>query len=106
MQKILKIAAKCKSHGITKFFISNFFSTRKLSRDVIYNVNFSVFKICKEHQFYYIDNSNIYGELLYKDGLHLLYVGKELLTKNFVVSINNFFGKCTNHPKIYLGRMT
>ena len=33
------------------------------------------------------NNSNIYSNLLCKDGLHLLYASKELLAKNFVVSI-------------------
>ena len=67
MQNILKLVAKCKSHGITKFFISNLLCIRKLSKDIIHKVNSSMFDICK-HQFYYIDNSNIYVNLLHKDG--------------------------------------
>ena len=66
----------------------------------------SIFDISKEHQFYYIDNSNIYGKLLYKDGLHLLHVGNKLLAKKIVVSINKVLGKHTHHPKMCLNRMT
>ena len=76
MQTILKISAKCKSNGITKLLTSNLLSTRKLTKNIIQKVNSSIFEICKEHHFYYIDNSNIYGYLLYKDVLHLLYAGK------------------------------
>ena len=42
--------------------------------------------------------------LLYKDGSYLLYAGKELLAKN-VLSINNFLGKLTYHPRKYPDRM-
>ena len=87
------------NHGFTKFFISAF-------KGIIHKVNSSIFDICKEHQFNYIDNNNVYGNLLHKDGLHLLYAGKELLRKNFVVGINNFLDKRIYHPKIYLDRMT
>ena len=65
-----------------------------------------MFDICKEHQFYYIDNSNIYVNLLYTDGLHLLYAGIELLAKNFVLTFNNVLGKRTYQPKINLDRIT
>ena len=64
MQYILKIAAKCKSYRITKFFISSLLSTRKLLKNIIHKVSSSIFNICKEQQFHCFDNSNIYGNLL------------------------------------------
>ena len=81
------------AHGITKIVISNLLSTRKRTKNI--------FGICKEHQFYYIDNNNIYASLLYKDCLHLLY---ELLAKD-VVTINTviFFGQTHTSPKNTFG---
>ena len=40
----------------------------------------------------------------YINGLHLLYAGKELLAKNFVVSINNFFRQAHISPKNISGQ--
>ena len=49
---------------------------------------------------YYIDNTNIKGVRLFKDGLHLLDSGKKKLAKNFVNSINNFLS--VMHKPSYL----
>ena len=39
---------------------------------------------------------------VYKDGLQLLYSGKELLAKSFYFNINNFLRKHTYHPNMQL----
>ena len=41
------------------------------------------------NQFYFIDNSNIKKEHLWKDGLHLNRSGKDLLMNNILRSLNN-----------------
>ena len=81
------------THGITKIFISNLLSTRKRTKNI--------FGICKEHQFYYIDNNNVYVSLLYKDCLHLLY---ELLAKDVVTINTNFFGANAHITQKYIWR--
>ena len=43
------------------------------------------------NQFYFIDNSNIKKEHLWKDGLHLNRSGKDLLMNNILRSLNNIF---------------
>lgn len=53
LQNIPKIPAKCKSHDVTKFFISNLLCTRKVSKDIIHKVNSSISNICKEHVLFY-----------------------------------------------------
>ena len=58
---------------------------------------------CRENACCYIDNRNIGGFCLYKDGLPLLEGGKKILANNFIVNLNNFFlDTHTHHPPISL----
>ena len=60
-------------------------------------------KLLPENAYFYIDNRDIRGFFLYKDGLRLLEVGKEILANNFIVNLNNFFlDTHTHHPPISL----
>ena len=68
-------------HGINKIFLSSVLNSLKISGDSITKLNFDISNISKSNRFHFIDNSNISMNLLYKDGLHLLYSGKELLAK-------------------------
>ena len=45
------------------------------------------------NQFYFIDNSNIKKEHLWKDGLHLNRSGKDLLMNNILRSLNNILSE-------------
>ena len=89
MQIILKIAAKCKLHDITKFFISNLLYMETFEGYHPQN-QFQYLRNLQKYEFYYVDNGNIDSNPLHKDGLYLLYAGKELLAKNSAVSNNNF----------------
>ena len=46
---------------------------------------------CRENACCYIDNRNIGGFCLYKDGFPLLEGRKKILANNFIVNLNNFF---------------
>ena len=81
LQSILKVAARCKMHGINKIFLSSVLNLFKISGDSIKKLNLDISNISKSNRFHFIDNSNISMNFLYKDGLHLLYSGKELLAK-------------------------
>ena len=70
-------------HGINKIFASSVLNTHKVSNELIAKLNLDISNICKSSKFHYIDNNNISMNFLYKDGLHWLYSGKELLAKNF-----------------------
>ena len=65
-------------------------NTHKVLSDMIANLNLDISNICKSNRFHFIDNNNISMNLLYQDGLQLLYSGKELLAKSFYFNINNF----------------
>ena len=100
LQNILKIRARCKMHGINKIFVSSVVNTHKVSSDLIAQLNLDISNFCKRNRFHFIENSNISMNFLYKDGLHLLYSGKELLAKIFYFNRNNFLRKYTHHPNI------
>ena len=68
-------------HGINKKFLSSVLNLFKISGDSIKKLNLDISNISKSNRFHFIDNSNISMNFLYKDGLHLLYSGKELLAK-------------------------
>ena len=70
-------------HGINKIFLSSVLSSLKISGDSITKLNLDISNISKSNRFHFIDNSNISMNFLYKDGIHLLYSGKELLAKKF-----------------------
>ena len=70
-------------HGINKIFLSSVLSSLKISGDSITKLNLDISNISKSKRFHFIDNSNISMNFLYKDGIHLLYSGKELLAKKF-----------------------
>ena len=101
LQNILKIAARCKMHGIKKIFVSCVLNTHKVPSDIIAKLNLDISNTCRSNRFHFIDNSNISMNFLYKDGLHLLYSGKELLAKKIYFNINNFLRKHTYHPNIH-----
>ena len=59
LQIILKIAARCKMHGINKIFVSSVLNTHKVSSDMKTELNLDISNICKSNRFHFIDNNNI-----------------------------------------------
>ena len=86
LRNILKIAARCKMHGIKKIFVSCVLNTHKVPSDIIAKLNLDISNTCRGNRFHFIDNSNISMNFLYTDGLHLLYSGKELLAKKIILT--------------------
>ena len=44
--------------------------------------------LCQKYGWFYVDNRNIRGKHLYKDGLHLTEEGKIILARNLVFCLN------------------
>ena len=67
--------------------------------EIVHNL---ISNYCRENTCFYIDNRNIRGFCLYKDGLHLLERGKKILANDVIVNYNDFFQKCKHIIHQYL----
>ena len=103
MSNIREIVEKCKQKGVRNIFVSGLVFTTRVSLPILERVHSLISNYCREIACFYIDNKNIGEFCLYKDGLHLLEVGKKILANNFIVNLNNFFlDTHTHHPPISL----
>ena len=97
---VREMVRKCRFFGVKNMFVSGLVYTRRIRVNILNDLQKKLVDICREMNVYYIDNTNIKGVSLFKDGLHLLDSGKKILAKNFVNSINNFLS--VMHKPIYL----
>ena len=81
---------KCRNYGIKHIFVSGLVVTRRLSVEFLEDLQQKLVSVCNDIQVHFIDNRNISGCYLFKDGLHLLDSGKGLLANNFINVFNNF----------------
>ena len=63
---------------------------KRIITEFLEDIHLKLVNVCKEMQVYFIDNRNITGFYLFRDGLHLPESGKKLLANNFVSTFNNF----------------
>ena len=103
LENIKNIAVKCKRYGEQKVLISGLLTTNRLAQGVIEEVNKLILKMCNIEGYCYLNNDNITRANLFKDGLHLLDTGKQILADNLVFNVNiNFLMSCTFHPNVHL----
>ena len=81
--RVIDLAKECVRLGAKDVFVSSVTVTTRHSSVFISAVNKILQDKCATHQFYFIDNSNIKKENLWKDGLHLNWSGKDMLMNNF-----------------------
>ena len=81
--RVIDLAKECVRLGAKDVFVSSVTVTTRHSSVFISAVNKILQDKCTTHQFYFIDNSNIKKENLWKDGLHLNWSGKDMLMNNF-----------------------
>ena len=86
-----QVGLKCKSDGVTRVLISKIVVSNKLRSAYILNVSQCISNICRENSFVFIDSNNIPTSSLFRDGLHLLEIGKRILANNFIDNLNIFF---------------
>ena len=75
---------KCRNFGVKYIFVSGLVCTKRILTEFLEDIHLKLGNVCKEMQVYFMDNRNITGFYLYRDGLHLLDSGKKLLANNFV----------------------
>ena len=73
----------------------------RVSLPILERVHNLISNYCRENDCFHIDNRNIRGFCLCKDGLHLLESGKKTLANIFIVYLNKSFQEThTHHPPI------
>ena len=90
LDNLKQIVLKCKSAGVKMVLVSEIVVNNKLTNAYISSVNQRISNMCRDNSFVFIDNNNIPTSSLFRDGLHLLEVGKRILANNFIDNLNNF----------------
>ena len=81
----------------------NIEASSNIHTDVTGKVNELIKDICKVERCFYVSNDNITHANLFKDALHLLDNGKQILANNFVFNVNgNFLAPRTFHLNVHL----
>ena len=97
MKNVRDMVNKCYSFGVKRVFMSGIVYTKRVSLQLHEQLT----SLCKELKIKYIDNRNISGEHLFKDGLHLIDSGKTILANNFICNLNNFLIR-VHQPQVFI----
>ena len=81
---------KCRKYGVKKIFISGLVFSTKVSLSLLEQIHQKLVEMSGFLDFEYIDNRNIRGFCLCKDGLHLL-EEKNFLANTFLSFLNRHF---------------
>ena len=73
-----EIGKKGKSYKVKYVFISGLTSNTRISHRLLNKVNEMIERVSLENGYCYIENGNVYGNDLFKDGLHLQNSGKKV----------------------------
>ena len=85
-----QIGLKCKSAGVKRILFSGIIVNNKLTKTYISSVNQRSSNMCRDNSFAFNDNNNMPTSSLFRDGLHLLEIGKCILVNNFIDKLNIF----------------
>ena len=101
IENIKKITQKCVSFGVKKIYVSGLVFTTRVDLRTLERFHVLLSNFCGDSGFVYIDNRNIKGDCLYRDGLHLLDTAKKILDRNFIFVLNECFLEMhTHHPPV------
>ena len=90
LDNLKQIGLKCKSPGVKRILISGIAVSNKLASAYISSVNHHISNMCQDNSFVFINNNSIPTSSLFRDGLHLLEIGKRILATNVIDNLNNF----------------
>ena len=91
MKNVEHMVQKCRRFGAKLVFLSGVVHTRRIAWQILNDVHDRLVSLCKRLEINYIENRNIRETHLFKDGLHLLDAGKQILANNLIFNLNNFF---------------
>ena len=89
--KVEQVGLKYKSAGAKRVLMSQIAVNNKQTSAYISSVNQCTYNICLDNSFAFIVNNNIPTSSIFRDGLHLLEVGKRILSKKFIDNLNTFY---------------
>ena len=106
------MSLKRKKFDVKNIFISGLVYTTRINVGLLEktHVIFPVF--CRKYRWFYVNNRNIRGKHLYRDGLHLMEECKIILARNLTFCLNKttsnyfldykFLDKHTHHPFVVI----
>ena len=97
VDSIIDIGLNCRNYNISNIFISSIVYCEKIDYDFQVNLNKRLHEECVKNGFIYIDNKEVTRYDLWKDGVHMIESGKNIVANNIIDSIKNFLGY-RNHP--------
>ena len=71
-------------------FLSGIVYIKRVALQILNDIHDRLVSLCKRLEINYIDNRNIRETHLFKDGLHLLDTGKQILANNSVQRWSSF----------------
>ena len=90
LDNLKQIGLTCKLAGVKRILISGLVVNNKLTSVYISSENQRISNMCRDNSFVLTDINNIPTSSLFRDGLHLLEIGKRVLANNFIDNLNNF----------------
>ena len=91
MENLTKMIKKFRMYGVKNILVSSIVYTVELELPLLENVHVKLIDLCQSNNISIIDNRNIRGEYLYKNGLHLLDHGKRILGNILISALNNLY---------------
>ena len=91
MENLKKMIEKCRFYGVKNILVSSIVYTTRLDLNRLESVHATLTHFCQCNNIPIIDNRNIRGNCLYKNGLHLMEEGKNILGNNFVNVLNKMY---------------
>ena len=92
---IISIGVRCQDHNIGTIFISGITNSSKISQQTTERMNELLKKACTKHGYKFIDNIEVSNVNLWKDGIHLLESGMNVIANNMIRNVNHFLGRTT-----------
>ena len=79
-------------------YISCLIYTTRVFHVLLSKVILKLRPVCKENEFFFVDNDTIGKNYLCDDGMHLLHSEKQILADNFLILLKNDFFRELNTP--------
>ena len=90
-RNIISIALNCRKYGVNDIAISSvLFKKNPNLNALIRRANDLLYDLCAKNRFGFISNVMITTDYLWKNGIHLLDLGTNISSSNFIEFVNKF----------------